>query len=248
MNGVWQDVWYDTGATNGHFQAQRIGSSATGSRRWIARPFGEGGFEPKRAAIISMCPCLPLGAPHAESSASSRSSKTSSRFPCRPLMLANGWNSRERTVRARTAAPRSPLRPRAALEVYLRGRPGLFRRVTVPVPLDKREHDRLERVRRNHPHVQTRLRSSDGARRADFCRKICVPKSTRSMRVSTTRSTTGSTGGLQPARRPLRKRRRPFSMLDELENRLASKRYLTGDRLTEAIGGSSRHSSVFDPV
>lgn len=66
VDGVWQDVWYDTKSTGGRFKR-----SVSAFRNWLTAdgapgPSGEGGLRRKRS-LSSVCfSRLSVGAPHAD--------------------------------------------------------------------------------------------------------------------------------------------------------------------------------------
>ncbi len=67
VDGVWQNVGYDTKETKGHFKR-----AASQFRNWItatgeAGPTGSGGFKAEAGPLSSLCLArLPLGTPHAD--------------------------------------------------------------------------------------------------------------------------------------------------------------------------------------
>ena len=109
--------------------------------------------------------------------------------------------------------------------VLSRGAPGLQRpRHRAGAVGQADEHDRQQRIVRDHPHVQQRLRRRRCGEPGTSIRKTCGPRSTRSTRASTPPSTTASIAPASPPRRrPMRRRSVPlFETLDGSRRRLAA--------------------------
>lgn len=82
VEGIWQDVWYDTKSTGGRFKR-----SNAQFRNWITPdgslgPNGESGFAAEKIATISMSPWLAMGSSHATGSQTQRIGKPDSGFCC----------------------------------------------------------------------------------------------------------------------------------------------------------------------
>ena len=66
VNGQWQDIWYETDKSNGHFERESVQL-----RNWVTkkdgalRPSGEGGFTAVKWSLLPVCvACLSMGAPN----------------------------------------------------------------------------------------------------------------------------------------------------------------------------------------
>ncbi len=205
VDGQWQDQWYDTSKSGGRFVR-----SAAQFRNWVTAdgspgPSGSGGFEaePGRYHLY-----VSLACPWAHRTLIFRKLKGLEELIDVSVvhwhMGDHGW-----TFATDEAATGDRLYGLGYLhEVYTRAKPDYTGRVTVPVLWDKSAADhRLERVVRDHPHVQRGLRRRRRQRPATTTRSRCARRSTRSTSASTTPSTTASTSRASPPpRRPTRRR------------------------------------------
>ena len=150
-----------------------------------------------------------------------------------PLYGPHGWRfgtspgtipgQRERRERARRnlSARRSALqRPRERAGAVGQGAP----------------HHRQQRIGRDHPHAQRRLRPLHQCADRLLSARRCAARSTASTRWSTRTSTTASTAPASPPRRRPTKRRsaRCSPRSTRSKQRLARQRYLAGRDITEA--------------
>ena len=111
------------------------------------------------------------------------------------------------------------------------------------------EHDRQQRIVRNHPHVQQRLRWRSARPRATIIRATC----SRDRRAQRAHLSTVNNGvyraGFATTQEAYEEAFRAlFETLDWLEARLAGQRFLIGERLTEADWRLFTTLIRFDPV
>ena len=135
VDGVWQDVWYDTKETKGHFKR-----AASQFRNWVtadgsAGPSGTGGFKAEAGRYHLY---VALACPWAHRALIFRKLKKLENIISvsivDPLMLENGWEFKNRdggTVDHIFGA-------NAMWEIYTRADPHYSGRVTVPVLWDTR--------------------------------------------------------------------------------------------------------------
>jgi glutathionyl-hydroquinone reductase len=234
VNGIWQDTWYDTKTTGGAFVRKPVTF-----RNWVtadgsAGPSGTGGFRAESGRyhlyVSHACPwahrtvifrALKGLGPHIGLSV------------VHPDMLAEGW----------TFATDFPGTTGDALfgltvlrDIYLRADPGLSARVTVPVLWDK---DRGTIVSNESSEIIRMFNAAfDGitGNTADFwpadLRDAIEPVNAR---VYDTLNNGVYKCGFATAQSAYDAAVGPlFDTLDWLEARLATGRFLMGDRVTEA--------------
>jgi putative glutathione S-transferase len=233
VDGQWQDKWYDTDATGGRF----VRSEAQ-YRHWItpdgsAGPSGEGGFvgEAGRYHLY-----VSLACPWAHRTLIFRVLKGLEQMitvsVVNPLMREHGW-----TFDPAPGVVPDPLHNAGYLhQVYTANDPHYSGRVTVPVLWDKRQG----RIVNNESAEIIRMFNSAfdgvGARPGDY-----YPAPLRAeidelngriydrLNNGVYKAGFATTGeAYEAAFWPL------FELLDELEQRLGKRRYLLGERLTEA--------------
>ena len=139
----------------------------------------------------------------------------------------------------------------ALYEIYLEGEePTITGRVTVPVLWDKQTRTIVNNESADIIRMFNSAFDGIGAKPGDYYPKTCGQGSTRSTRGSMRTSTTASIAAASPRRRPPMTKRSSalFATLDDLEARLASSRFLFGDRLTEADWRLFVTLLRFDPV
>ncbi|MBP1883513.1 glutathione S-transferase family protein [Sinorhizobium mexicanum] len=247
VNGVWQDVWYDTKATKGHFK--RSGSQF---RNWITAdespgPSGQGGFaaEPDRYHLY-----VSLACPWAHRTLIFRKlKKLEDIIPVSivdPLMLSSGWEFKG--VNGGTVD--HLFGSDALWQIYARADPNYSGRVTVPVLWDKKKNtivsnESAEIIRMFNSAFDHLTGSTE-----DFC-----PTDLRgeidglNARVYDAVNNGVYKAGFATSQQAYDESVTAlFAMLDELEGRLASRRYLMGDRITEADWRLFTTLVRFDPV
>ena len=141
VEGVWQDVWYDTKETKGHFKR-----SASQFRNWITPdgepgPSGKGGFKAEKDRYHLY---VSLACPWAHRTLIFRKLKKLEDFlsvsVVDPLMLANGWEFKAEDERTPGATEDHIFGSSALWQVYTNADPKYSGRVTVPVLWDKQQN------------------------------------------------------------------------------------------------------------
>lgn len=247
VDGVWQDVWYDTRATNGHFKR-----SESQFRNWVTAdgspgPSGTGGFKAEAGRYHLY---VSLACPWAHRTLIFRKLKKLedivSLSIVDPLMQANGWEFKGENG----GTVDHLFGSRALWEVYVRAEPIYSGRVTVPVLWDKQKNtivsNRSAEIIRMFNSAFDYLTGST----EDFC-----PKELRAeIDALNARIYDAVNNGVYKAGFATKQAAYEesvtalFAMLDELEGRLASRRYLLGDRMTEADWRLFTTLVRFDPV
>ncbi|MBP1874135.1 putative glutathione S-transferase [Ensifer adhaerens] len=247
VDGVWQDVWYDTAATKGHFKR-----SESQFRNWItsdgsAGPSGEGGFKAEAGRYHLY---VSLACPWAHRTLIFRKLKKLedliSVSIVDPLMLSKGWE-----FKGKDGGTVDHLFGSEALwQVYTRADPTYSGRVTVPVLWDKQKNtivsNESAEIIRMFNSAFDELTGSN----ADF-----YPQDLRTeidelnARIYGTVNNGVYKAGFATSQEAYEQGVTPlFDMLDELEERLASRRYLTGSAITEADWRLFTTLVRFDPV
>jgi len=247
VDGVWQDVWYDTVATNGHFKR-----SASQFRNWVtadgsAGPSGDGGFKAEAGRYHLY---VSLACPWAHRTLIFRKLKKLedliSVSVVDPLMLAQGWEFKDGGIGTGDHLFGS----KALWQIYTRADAHYSGRVTVPVLWDKQQNtivsnESSEIIRMFNSAFDgltgsttdfypEELRAEIDALNADVYND--VNNGVYKAGFATTQA------AYEESVTAL------FSRLDKLEERLVSHRYLTGSRLTEADWRLFTTLVRFDPV
>jgi len=247
VDGRWQDQWYDTAKSGGRFVR-----SESAFRNWVtvdgsAGPSGKGGFkaEPGRYHLY-----VSLACPWAHRTLIFRKLKgleqAISLSVVHWLMAENGW----------TFAPGEGVVPdpfggaRFLHEVYTRADPQYTGRVTVPVLWDKQGGTIVS----NESSEIIRMLNSafDGlsAKPGDYYPEALRPEiDALNERIYGTVNNGVYKAGFATTQDAYEEAVKPlFETLDWLEERLGSRRYLTGDALTEADWRLFTTLIRFDPV
>lgn len=233
VDGVWKDVWYDTEKTKGRFQRQD-----SRFRNWVtadgsAGPTGDGGFkaEAGRYHLIVSYAC-----PWAHRTLIVRRLKKLepliSLSVVDPLMLERGWEFKNRD--GGTADPLFGAQTLA--EIYVKADPQFTGRVTVPVLWDKAQgrivsNESAEIIRMFNSAFDDLTGSTLDLYPADLRAEIDALNARIYDAVNNGVYKAGFAtrqDAYEEAVTAL------FAMLDELEARLSTRRYLMGDRQTEA--------------
>lgn len=233
VDGEWVDRWYDTTASEGRF----VRSEAQ-FRNWITPdgrpgPSGEGGFtaQPGRYHLY-----VSLACPWAHRTLIFRVLKGLEAIigvsVVNPHMAGNGWSF--------APAPGVIADPvgqaRHLYEVYLRARPGYSGRVTVPVLWDL-ERDTI--VSNESAEIIRMLNSAFddvGARPGDYAPAALLPQidAINAHVYGTINNGVYKAGFATEQRVYEHEVAALFDALDALEARLSDRRYLLGERITEA--------------
>lgn len=247
VDGVWQDVWYDTAATKGHFKR-----SESQFRNWITAdgspgPSGEGDF---RAEAGRYHLYVSLACPWAHRTLIFRKLKKLedliSVSIVDPLMLSKGWE-----FKGKDGGTVDHLFGFDALwQVYVRADPSYSGRVTVPVLWDKQKNtivsnESAEIIRMFNSAFNGLTGSKDDFYPEDLRTEVDELNGRIYGAVNNGVYKAGfatSQEAYEQGVTPL------FDMLDELEERLATRRYLTGSKLTEADWRLFTTLVRFDPV
>ncbi len=234
VDGVWEDTWYDTASTGGAFKRQDAGF-----RSWItadgqAGPSGEDGF---RAEADRYHLYVSLACPWANRTLFFRAFKGLNDLigvsVVHPEMLGDGW-----TFDADYPGATGDLLYGLpfARDIYLKARPGMTGRVTVPILWDKARgtivsNESAEIIRMFNDAFDDLTGNS-----ADFwpedLRAAIEPVNERIYNTVNNgvykAGFATSQDAYDAAVGPL------FDTLDWIEGRLSANRYLMGDRITEA--------------
>ncbi|MFJ6325814.1 MULTISPECIES: glutathione S-transferase family protein [unclassified Rhizobium] len=233
VDGIWHDVWYDTKETKGHFKR-----AASQFRNWItpdgaAGATGTGGFKAEAGRYHLY---VSLACPWAHRTLIFRKLKKLEDLITvsivDPLMLENGWE-----FKGKDGGTVDPLFGAKALwEIYVKADPHYSGRVTVPVLWDKQTGT----IVNNESAEIIRMFNSafDGL---TGCRQDFYPTDLRA-EIDTLNDIVYDTvnngvykAGFATTQEAYEEgARRLFETLDVLDNRLSTRRYLFGERLTEA--------------
>ena len=247
VEGKWQDVWYDTKSTKGHFKR-----SESQFRNWItadgaAGPTGKAGFkaEPGRYHLYVSYAC-----PWAHRTLIFRKLKKLEDLITvsivDPLMLSKGWEFKNQiggTVDHLFGSE-------TLWQVYVKADPRYSGRVTVPVLWDKQRNtivsNESSEIIRMFNSAFDRLTGS----KDDF-----YPEQLRSEidglneRIYNAVNNGVYKAGFATTQEAYAENVTVlFKVLDELEERLSTRRYLTGSRITEADWRLFTTLVRFDPV
>ncbi len=233
VDGVWQDVWYDTKETKGHFKR-----AASQFRNWItpdgsAGPSGTGGF---KAEADRYHLYVSLACPWAHRTLIFRKLKKLedliSVSVVDPLMLEKGWE-----FKVGDGATGDLLFGTKALsDIYVKADPHYSGRVTVPVLWDKNTNTIVS----NESAEIIRMFNSafDGltGSTADFYPEALRSEiDTLNAQIYDTVNNGVYKAGFATAQDAYSESvEKLFESLDMLETRLGNGRYLFGDTLTEA--------------
>lgn len=233
VDGVWQDRWYDTKSTGGRF----VRTNAA-FRNWITAdgspgPTGEGGF---RAEAGRYHLYVSLACPWAHRTLIMRRLKGLEAMIGVSVvhwrMLENGW-----TFEHGPGVVPDPIRGARYLhQVYTAAKPDYSGRVTVPVLWDKVKNTIVSNESAEIIRMMNSAFDGIGARPGDY-----YPEDLRSeieslnSRIYDKVNNGVYKAGFATTQQAYEEAVRPlFDTLDLLDERLSSRRYLCGDRLTEA--------------
>jgi len=234
VDGVWRDQWYDTEKTGGSFER-----TTTSFRRWVTAdggpgPDGQDGV-PAEAGRYHLY--ISLACPWAHRTLIARKLKGLEAAITVSVvdwfMGEEGWTFSERPG----AMPDTVLGKHRLYEVYLQADPRYTGRVTVPVLWDKREgtivsNESAEILRMfNRSFAAIADPSAPDLYPADLATEIDEVNA----RIYDTVNNGVYKCGFATTQEAYEKPFAPlFATLDWLEERLSARRYLMGERITEA--------------
>ncbi|WP_367107150.1 glutathione S-transferase family protein [uncultured Psychrobacter sp.] len=247
VDGKWQDQWYDTDASGGRFQREE-----SGFRNWVTKdgsagPTGTGGFkaEPNRYHLY-----VSLACPWAHRTMIYRKLKgledMISLSAVHPFMREHGWTF----AKGAGVIPDLIFNADYMHEIYTAARADYTGRVTVPVLWDKKTNTIVSNESSEIIRMFNSAFDDVGALPVDFLpsdrldeidelNAFIYPKVNNGVYRSGFATTQEA---YEEAVTEL------FDGLDILEERLADKRYLTGDTITEADWRLFTTLVRFDPV
>lgn len=249
VDGVWHDQWYDTKKSGGRFER-----SAAQFRNWVTRdgapgPSGKGGFkgESGRYHLYVSYAC-----PWAHRTLIFRALKRLDRHISLSVvhwhMAENGWTFAE----GDGVVPDPIVGARYMHQIYTAADPQYSGRVTVPVLWDRAGRTI---VNNESPEIIRMLNSAFDALPGVDASLDFYPAPLRAEidavneRVYATVNNGVYRAGFATAQAPYDEAvRELFASLDWLEARLARRRYVVGDRLTEADWRLFTTLLRFDPV
>lgn len=247
IDGQWHDKWYDTGKTGGRFVRQD-----SAFRNWVTRdgspgPGGEGGFEAEAGRYHLY---VSLACPWAHRTLIFRRLKKLEEMigvsVVNPLMLDEGW-----TFEPGDGVVPDPVdNARYLHQVYTRADPHYTGRVTVPVLWDLKRNTIVSNESAEIIRMFNSAFDDVGAAEADFYpaglrEEIDAVNAEVYDRVNNGVYKAGfatTQAAYEEAVLAL------FEALDGLEARLSRRRYLVGDRITEADWRLFTTLVRFDPV
>lgn len=251
VEGVWNDVWYDTKETKGHFKR-----SASQFRNWIT-PDGEpgtsgkGGFAAEKDRYHLY---VSLACPWAHRTLIFRKLKKLEDYisvsVVDPLMLENGWEFKGDDSRTPGATQDHLFGSSALWQVYTRADPHYSGRVTVPVLWDKQQNtivsnESAEIIRMFNSAFDALTGSQDDyypqALRSDIDGINALVYDTVNNGVYKAGFATTQEAYEESATKV-------FETLDLMEERLESQRFLLGAQQTEADWRLFTTLVRFDPV
>ncbi|WP_231758987.1 glutathione S-transferase family protein [Microbulbifer elongatus] len=233
VNGEWKDKWYDTDKSGGEFERE-----AAQLRNWVtadgsAGPSGEGGFEAEKGRYHLY---VSLACPWAHRTLIFRKLKGLEDYigvsVVSPYMMENGWTFDEDEGSSGDHLYGSDY----LHQIYTRNRPDYSGRVTVPVLWDKQReqivsNESAEIIRMFNSAFNKLTGDAQDFYPQDLRGDIDATNALVYENVNNGVYRAGfatSTEAYEAAYHRL------FEVLEQLEQRLQSNRYLTGDRVTEA--------------
>jgi len=246
VDGRWVDKWYDTSSTGGRF----VRSDAQ-FRNWITPdgspgPSGEGGFAAE-AGRYRLYVCL--ACPWAHRTLIFRALKGLEDmipvYVVNPLMAENGW-----TFEPGEGVVPDPDGARYLYEVYLRAQPDYSGRVTVPVLWDTQRNTIVNNESSEIIRILNSAFDGIGARPGDYAPQGLLPE----IKAINKRVYDAINNGVYKAGFATEQDvyeeevRKLFDALDEMDARLADRRYLLGGRITETDWRLFTTLLRFDPV
>ncbi len=247
VDGVWQDIWYETESQKGRFVRSESRFPQLGDGRWLGRSSDEGGFkaEAGRYHLYVSYAC-----PWAHRTLIFRALKGLEHLIS--LSVVN-WHMGERRW---TFAPGPGVIPdpihqaQTLADVYVAADPKYSGRVTVPVLWDKQHgtivNNESSEITRMPERRLRRIGRDTGRLLSQNLRAEIDPLNAR---IYATVNNGVYKAGFATTQAAYEEALAPlFETLDWLEERLASRRYLCGARVTEADWRLFTTLLRFDPV
>ena len=246
IDGRWEDQWYDTSSTGGRF----VRTDAQ-FRSWItpdgsAGPSGEGGFRAE-AGRYRLYVCL--ACPWAHRTLIFRALKGLEDmipvYVVNPYMGGNGW-----TFEPGEGVVPDPEGARYLYEVYLRAEADYSGRVTVPVLWDTQRNTIVNNESAEIIRILNSAFDQAGAKPGDYAPAELLPEiDTVNKRVYDAINNGVYKAGFATEQDVYEEEvGKLFDALDEMDQRLADRRYLLGERITEADWRLFTTLLRFDPV
>jgi len=248
VDGTWQDIWYDTKSTGGHFKR-----SQSQFRNWITPdgkpgPHGKGGFAAEKDRYHLY---VSLACPWAHRTLVMRTLKGLEKIipvsVVHPLMLENGWTFGT-DFPAATGDDLYHLH--FAYEIYLRAQSDYTGRVTVPILWDKQQQTIVSNESADIIRMFNSAFDAQGAKAGDY-----YPPAQREVidevnewvypQINNGVYKAGFATSQEAYDEAVNE---VFTALDRAESILEKQRYLTGSRLTEADLRLWTTLVRFDPV
>lgn len=233
VDGVWQDTWYDTKSTGGEFRRENASF-----RNWVTEdgspgPSGKGGFraEPGRYHLYVSYAC-----PWAHRTLIMRALKGLENMIGLSVvhwrMMENGWTFEP----GPGVIPDPAVDARYLHQVYTAAEPRFTGRVTVPLLWDKQEQTIVSNESAEIIRMFNRAFDAVGAQAGDYLPSELEAEIDRLNEWIYQDVNNGVyRAGFATSQEAYEKAVLAlFKALDGLEERLASRPYLCGDRLTEA--------------
>lgn len=247
IEGQWHDQWYDTKSTGGKFER-----TEAQFRHWVTAdgspgPSGEGGFkaEPGRYHLY-----VSLACPWAHRTLIFRRLKgledAISVSVVNPFMGENGWSFEP----GPGVIPDPHYNARFLHQIYTRDTPGYTGRVTVPILWDKQQQRIVNNESADIIRMLGRAFDDVGARAGDYYPyELHEEIDALNERIYNTVNNGVYKSGFATEQKVYEKAVTAlFNTLTMLEGRLATQRYLAGDKLTEADWRLFTTLVRFDPV
>ncbi len=247
VEGKWQDVWYDTESTRGHFKR-----SESQFRNWVttdgsAGPSGNGGFDAQSGRYHLY---VSYACPWAHRTLIFRKLKKLEDHigvsVVDYVMLENGWE-----FKRGEGSTGDPLYDSDFLyEIYLKADPKYSGRVTVPILWDKHKNtivsnESADIIRMFNSAFDTITGSEDDFYPSDLREEI---DALNTLIYDTVNNGVYKAGFATAQDAYEENVKQVFETLDMLEERLRESRYLFGNRLTEADWRLFTTLVRFDPV
>lgn len=233
VDGKWHDQWYDTASTGGRF----VRSDAQ-FRNWVtfdgsAGPSGADGFKAEAGRYHLY---VSLACPWANRALILRTLKGLEEIisisVVHPYMGENGW-----TFKPGPGVIADPVRQAKYLyQIYLRAQPGYSGRVTVPVLWDLHRNTIVSNESSEIIRMLNSAFDGVGAQEGDYTPTELLPEidAINAEVYDAINNGVYKVGFATEQDAYEQEFDKLFASLDKLEERLAQKRYLLGDRITEA--------------